>query len=86
MAYRRYRKWRVKEKVPMRKFGYQGVEVTGHRRKLHNVELYNLYTSPIEGTALQTRRLQVRFPIASLEFFIDIILSAALWPWGQLIL
>ena len=27
---------------------------------------------------------QVRFPTVSLEFFIDIILPAALWPWGQL--
>ena len=31
------------------------------------------------GTALQAGRSRVRFPIVSLEFFIDIILPAALW-------
>jgi hypothetical protein len=36
------------------------------------------------GTALQTGRSRVRFPIVSLEFFIDLILSVALWPWGGL--
>ena len=34
--------------------------------------------------ALQTGRSRVRFEIVSLEFFIDIILPAALWPWGGL--
>jgi len=36
------------------------------------------------GTALQTGRSRVRFPMVSLEFFIDIILLAALWPRGWL--
>ena len=33
------------------------------------------------GTALQVGRSRVLFPMVSLEFFIDIILLAALWPW-----
>jgi hypothetical protein len=36
------------------------------------------------GTTLQTGRSRVQFLIVSLEFIIDIILPAALWPWGQL--
>jgi len=36
------------------------------------------------GTALQVGRSRVRFPIVSLEFFIDIILPATVWPWGRL--
>jgi hypothetical protein len=34
------------------------------------------------GTALQVGRSRVRFPMVSFEFFIDIILLAAQWPWG----
>ena len=33
---------------------------------------------------LQTGRSRVRFPIVSLEFFTDINLPVALWPWGRL--
>ena len=36
------------------------------------------------GTAQQIGRSRVRFPMVSLEFFIDTILPAALWPWGWL--
>jgi hypothetical protein len=35
------------------------------------------------GTALQTGRSRIRFPMVSLEFFIYIILPAALWPCGR---
>ena len=33
------------------------------------------------GTGLQAGRSRVRFLMLPLEFFIDIILPAALWPW-----
>jgi hypothetical protein len=33
----------------------------------------------VEAPRLQARRSRVRFPMLSLEFFIDIILPAALW-------
>jgi len=36
------------------------------------------------GTALHAGKSRVRFPKVSLEFFIDIILPAAHWPWGWL--
>jgi len=35
------------------------------------------------GTALQAGRPRDQFPVVSLEFFIDIILPTALWPWGS---
>ena len=36
------------------------------------------------GTALQVGRSRVRFPLVSLEFFIDIILLAVVLPWGRI--
>jgi hypothetical protein len=36
------------------------------------------------GTALQVGRSRVRFLVVTLEFVIDIILPATLWPWGWL--
>jgi len=36
------------------------------------------------GTTLQVGRSPVRLPAVSLKFFIDIILLAALCPWGRL--
>jgi hypothetical protein len=36
------------------------------------------------GSALPAGRLRVRFPMVSLDFFMDMILSAALWPCCRL--
>ena len=36
------------------------------------------------AAALKSGRSRVRFPIVSLEFFIDVILPAALWSWDRL--
>ena len=41
--------------------------------------LIPLFNGP--GTVLQAGRPRVRFPRVLLEFFIDIILPATLWPW-----
>ena len=43
-----------------------------------------LKTAVIYCAALQIGRSPVRSQLVSLEFFIEIILPIALWPWGRL--
>jgi len=33
---------------------------------------------------VKAERLRFRCPVGSLRFFTDLILLAALWPWGRL--
>jgi hypothetical protein len=50
----------------------------------HTVKSNEIKNSYCQTTALQVGRLWVWFPMVSLEFFIDIILPAALRFWGWL--
>jgi hypothetical protein len=55
-------------------------EAKGRRRKL-----YDVYVRAVGwGIVLQTGRSWVRFPMVSLEFFINLILPVVLWPWSRL--
>jgi hypothetical protein len=39
-------------------FGLKRYEVAGGQRKLHNEELYKLYSSPIKITKIKSRRMR----------------------------
>ena len=47
------------------------------------IQITNYHTAMLHHYAPSGRSL-VQIQMASLEFFIDIILPIALWPWGRL--
>jgi hypothetical protein len=48
----------VESRVLRRIFGPKRVEVTGERRKLHNEELHDLYSSPSIIRIMKSRRMR----------------------------
>jgi hypothetical protein len=63
---------------------------SGRRTTILCADLYRQGARGLRGgvdgwdTALQAGMSRVRFPMVSLEFFIDIFLPAVLWPWDRL--
>jgi hypothetical protein len=53
-------------------------------KKLYILPTQCMYSWNKQGLRPCTGRSRVRFPMVSLEFFTDIIVSVALWPWGRL--
>jgi hypothetical protein len=45
-------------------FGPKRYEMTGDRRKLHNAELHNLYSSPNIFRMIKSRRMRCAGPVA----------------------
>jgi hypothetical protein len=76
----------MQQLTPLRILAQDSTQYTTKKQGLNRtgpcVTIFKLHVT--RGTTPQAGRSWVRFPTVSLEFFIDIILPAALWPWGRL--
>ena len=63
------------------------VSLNGKQYQIRSFSLHSFYAVPLLlglGAVLRIEKSLVRFQMVSLEFFIDINLPIALWPWGWL--
>jgi hypothetical protein len=61
------------------------VSIAGVEGKLYFTHYYDkghAVTKSVEALRYKSEGSRVRFPMVSLEFFFNIILPDALWPWG----
>jgi hypothetical protein len=72
--YRASRLVRLKENLPLKNFYI-----------FHSMHYYKRGGAAGWDTGLRDGRWRFRSSMVSLEFFIDIILPAALWPWSRLV-